>query len=38
MIFERAHHISEDGINEDVEQGWEDFQYLWVSNTFDKPK
>jgi hypothetical protein len=27
-LLEWAHHISEDGINEDVKQGWEDFQFL----------
>jgi hypothetical protein len=27
-LLEWAHHISEDGMNEDVGQGWEDFQCL----------
>lgn len=34
-LLERAHHISEDGMKEDVGQGWEDFQCL---GHVEKPK
>jgi hypothetical protein len=34
-LLEWVHHIPEDGVNEDVEQGWEDFQCL---GHVEKPK